>query len=186
MTQRTTMVKKSIARCLTSEGPWDIGLDVGDRISHYCLLHQKTGEIIEGAVKTTAADLEEFFGPLAGSRLLLEVGGQSRWIQKHLRQLGVRAITCEARKSSEVNRFKRKNNRIDARNLAKLLRSDLAFLSEVEHRSDEEQRTWTILGCRDALVETRTKLVNLVRGVSKSAGNVLPLCLVPFDLLFGS
>ncbi len=179
MKQRTTTAIASMndpSAAGSSLKRWDIGLDVGDRVSHYCLLNCKTGEIKEGSVKTSASSFTEFFGPLAGSRVVLEVGSQSRWIQRFLLSLGLDAVTCEARKSSEVNRLKRKTNRIDARSLAHLLRADLPFLSVVEHRSDEAQRTWTTLNCRDALVAIRTKLINLVRGVSKSSGNFIPLC----------
>jgi transposase len=177
--QRTTNVSATRSNSRTTSNKssvWDIGLDVGDRKSHYCMIEKSTGEVREGQVATTAEALRNFFEPLATSRVVLEVGSQSRWIQKFLRELGMDAITCEARKSSEVNKHKRKTNRIDARTLAELLRANLPFLSKVEHRSDEDQRIWTRLRCRDALVGVRTKLINLVRGVSKSNGIVLSWC----------
>jgi transposase len=178
VTQRTTNMNstKPTSSCTPEGSTWDIGLDIGDRKTHWCVLHRTTGEMKEGSLKTDAMSFEEFFTPLKGSKVLLEVGSQSRWIQKFLKTLGLEAVTCEARKSSELNRLKRKNDRIDARTLANLLKANLPFLSVVEHRSDEEQRTWTMLQCRDALVETRTKLINMVRGVSKSCGNFLPWC----------
>lgn len=176
MTKRTTTVSATCSHSTSmtkAAQVWDIGFDVGDRKSHYCMIERTTGEIREGEVATTADALEKFFTPLVGSRVVHEVGSQSRWIQKFLRGLGVDAVVCEARKSSEINRHKRKTNRIDARTLAELLRANLPFLSKVEHRSDEEQRVWTHLRCRDTLVAVRTKLINLIRGVSKSSGRVL-------------
>ena len=179
MTKRTTTMSATRSRSTSATKAalvWDIGLDVGDHKTHYCMLERTTGEMREGTVSTNAEALEKFFTPLVASRVVLEVGSQSRWIQKFLRGLGMDAIVCEARKSSEVNKNKRKNNRIDARTLAELLRANLPFLSKVEHRSDEEQRVWTQLRCRDTLIGVRTKLINLIRGVSKSSGCVLPWC----------
>src|SRR5688572_33187840 len=85
VTKRTTTVSATRSHSTSTTKAalvWDIGLDVGDRKSHYCMLERTTGEMREGQVVTTAEALEKFFKPLVGSRVVLEVGSQSRWIQK--------------------------------------------------------------------------------------------------------
>ena len=64
---------------------------------------------------------------------------------------------------------------IDAENLARLARLDPRLLSPIEHRGEVPQAHLALLCSREALVGTRTKLVNHVRGAVKSFGSRLPI-----------
>lgn len=68
----------------------------------------------------------------------------------------------------------RKTDVIDAQKLARLARLDPELLSPIEHRGEDSQAHLTLLRSRDALVGTRTKLVNHVRGAVKAFGARLP------------
>jgi transposase len=67
-----------------------------------------------------------------------------------------------------------KNDRVDARTLARLARVDTELLHPVRHRSVEAQADLAVLRARDCLVNLRTKLVNTVRGMVKTFGCRLP------------
>src|SRR5262249_33150845 len=71
---------------------------------------------------------------------------------------------------------KRKNNRIDAEILARLVRADPKLLYPIQHRDDKSRSGLAVIRSRDVLVKCRTKLINHVRGVSKSFGTNLPQC----------
>jgi transposase len=153
-----------------------IGLDVGDRVSHYAV-KDAAGHILEaGRVKTTVEDLEKMFGPMKGDRLLMEVGTHSPWLQRTLRGMGIDAQVCNARSAAEVNRHGQKSDERDAKNLAELLRTDSQFVTLVEHCTKDDQLMWAVVRSRDALVRARTLLVNLVRGTVKSNGKRLNRC----------
>ena len=49
-----------------------IGLDLGDRTSHYCVLNEAGEVILESKVSTTPKGIEEVFGRIPRSRIALE------------------------------------------------------------------------------------------------------------------
>jgi len=153
-----------------------IGLDVGDRFSHYAV-RSATGAILEEKrIPSTEVALRREFAGKKGERLLMEVGTHSPWMQRLLRELGVDARVCEARSAAEANRYGRKTDERDARLLSELLRTDSHLVTLVEHRSVEDQAMWALIQARDALVRSRTGLVNRARGICKSWGRRLPSC----------
>lgn len=69
-----------------------------------------------------------------------------------------------------------KTDHVDAETLAHLGRVDPALLAPVRHRRPAAQADLSVVGARDALVRTRTLLVNHVRGAVKSVGARVPAC----------
>lgn len=153
-----------------------IGLDIGDRVSHYAVKDGLGRLLEEGRVKSKPDDLARTFGPMKGDQLLMEVGTHSPWMQRELCKIGIDARVCEARAAAEANRYGQKTDVRDARMLAELLRTNSQLVTLVEHRSEEDQKMWAVLQARDALVRARTALVNHARGVVKSNGMRLPGC----------
>jgi transposase len=75
-----------------------------------------------------------------------------------------------------ITKSKRKDDRHDARTLARLARIDPELLGPVRHRSAQAQIHLTVIRARAELVRARTALVNAVRGLVKSYGQRLPKC----------
>jgi transposase len=71
---------------------------------------------------------------------------------------------------------RKRNDRLDARFLARQGRADVALLAPIQHRSAAAQRDLAVLRARDQLVAARTKLINHVRGAVKAVGARLPSC----------
>jgi transposase len=65
---------------------------------------------------------------------------------------------------------KRKTDKLDAENLARLARVDPKLLYPLEHRSEQSQAHLALLHPREALVRASTQLINHVRGTVKSFG----------------
>src|SRR6202161_2712649 len=64
------------------ENQLTIGVDLGDRISHYCILNE-AGEVIwESKLPTTPKGIEEVFSKLPRSRVAFETGTHSPWISR--------------------------------------------------------------------------------------------------------
>src|SRR5581483_5646212 len=68
----------------------------------------------------------------------------------------------------------RKSDELDAEILARLARVDPKLLSPIQHRDSATYPDVAELNSRDLLVRTRTKLINAVRGMIKTAGFRLP------------
>jgi transposase len=75
-----------------------------------------------------------------------------------------------------IGESRRKDDRIDARTLARLARIDPKLLSPVQHRSAKAQIHLTVIRARAGLVSARTALVNAARGLVKSYGERLRKC----------
>ena len=151
-----------------------VGVDVGDKNSHYCVLGAEGEIAAEGTLRTTPAGFTDQFPPAIRCRIVLEVGTHSPWISRLLRGLGHEVIVANAGRVRMIYENNNKNDRVDARTLARLARVDTGLLHPVRHRSAEAQADLDVLHARDCLVSLRTKLVNTVRSMVKSFGSRLP------------
>ncbi len=158
---------------------WTIGLELGDKMSQACAIDAagKVGK--EEAVATTPEALTRFFSCYPRARVALEVGTHSPWISRLLERLGLEVIVANARKVRLISENERKNDRMDAELLARLARADPRLLFPILHRGEAAQADLTLIRARDALVRSRTSLINHVRGSVKSLGGRLPGCSSP-------
>jgi len=153
-----------------------IGLDLGDRSSWYCLLDE-AGEVqLEQRLATTPKAMSEAFGGMPRCRIALETGMHSPWVSRLLSDLGHEVIVAHARNVRLIGESRKKDDRLDARTLARLARIDPQLLSPVKHRSAKAQAELTVIRARAGLVRSRTALVNTARGLTKSYGERLRGC----------
>src|ERR1700681_5111772 len=95
---------------------------------------------------------------------------------RQLESYGHEVIVANARKVRMIYDSDHKNDRLDARMLARLGRVDVSLLAPIRHRRAETQSDLAVLRGRNALVTARTQLINSVRGLVKSAGGRVPKC----------
>jgi transposase len=153
-----------------------IGIDLGDRFSSYCAIDGHGSIVAEGRVPTTAAGLQLAFGRLELKTIAIEAGTHSPWVSRLFEGMGHRVIVANARKLRLIYENTSKDDRVDARYLARVARLDPELLAGIEHRGCEAQRDLAVIRSREALVSTRTRLVSHARGVVKSFGARLPAC----------
>ena|SRR5258708_7743081 len=115
-----------------------IGIDLGDKMSRYCIVNREGEVIEEGSFRNQASSLAKHFsgGP---RRIALEAGAQSAWISRELKGLGHEVIVANARELKWITASDTKNDSADARKLALLARADVQLLAPVEHRTAEQQ-----------------------------------------------
>jgi transposase len=153
-----------------------IGMDLGDVTNQVCMMN-RTGKIIrETKVATSAVALEAFFGGMKDAVIAMETGTHSPWISRLLEKLGLRVYVANSRKVQLITENEQKNDKRDARTLARLVRADPELLHPIKHRSEQAQRELLVLQVRDTQVRTRTGQINAVRGMVKSAGLRIPKC----------
>jgi transposase len=153
-----------------------LGLDLGDRVTHFALLDMQ-GQVTErGKVETTRDALRARFAALPPSRVVLEVSTHSPWVSALFGQLGHGVIVANARAVKAVSNNPRKSDRVDAELLARLGRVDPGLLRPIEHRGEAAQHDLTLLRARDTLVRARAMLINSARGLVKASGTRLPKC----------
>src|SRR3984893_666388 len=153
-----------------------IGLDLGDRWSWYCVLDEAGEVVLEQKVATAPKAMREVFGGMPRSRMALETGTHSPWVSRVLSELGHEAIVTHALDLRLIGESRKKDDRLDARMPARLVRIDPQLLAPVKHRSAQAQADLMAIRARAGLVRARTSLINTARGVTKSYGERLRGC----------
>ena len=134
---------------------------------------RKVGSMRIGA---TAGALERAFSQCRTLTVAVEAGTHSAWVAERLESLGHRVLVGNARKVPLIYRNERKSDERDAEALARLARVDPKLLAPIRHRGARARSDLAVLKSRDALVKTRTALINHARGTVKASGERLPSC----------
>jgi transposase len=153
-----------------------MGLDLGDKRHHYCLIDAAGRLIEQGTIPATARGLERLLGRCAPRRVALEAGTHSPWVSRQLEQWGHQVLVGNPRKLRAISSSLVKTDERDAQMLARLARFDPELLSPIRHRGQRAQAHLSVLRSRDALVRARSGLINHARGTVKALGERLPSC----------
>ena len=150
-----------------------IGIDVHLRQSTICVLDQRGRKILSRTVKghfTAVVDeLRSIRGPLA-VRFEASTGYGSQYEQ--LQKVARRVVVAHPGHLRLIFRSKRKNDRVDAEKLAKLL-----FLDEVPtiHVPSNDVRSWRrMINHRHTLVSERVRVKNNLRAMLRTHGKDAP------------
>src|SRR5690348_11765209 len=108
MKKVSTAVTKQSRNC--SQQKWIIGLDLGDRSSHYCVLDESGRILAENKTTTSPTAMEAAFGKMARSRIALETGMHSPWVSRLLSKLGHEVIVAHARNVRLIRESRRKDD----------------------------------------------------------------------------
>lgn len=137
------------------------GLDLGDKYSYLCLLDDESGEVIEESrLRTTPEAMRRRFDSEEPLTVAIEVGTHSPWVSRLLEECGHEILVANARKLHLIYGNKRKTDKLDAENLARLARVDPKLLYPLEHRGENSQAHLALLHSREVLVRSRTQLIN--------------------------
>ena len=151
-----------------------IGIDISDKVSSFCRITED-GEIAEeGRFHTSPEMVSKRFGQIPAARIALEAGTHSAWMTHLLRSFGHEVYVANPRDLKAVTGNKRKSDREDALQLARLARADFRLLKPTHVRSLEVQQDAIALLARDGFVRARSLLVNLARSLAKTHGQRLP------------
>jgi transposase len=153
-----------------------IGLDLGDKESHYCELAGVGEEMREGRVKTTESAMKKQAEQWRGARVVMEAGTHSPWVSRLVEAAGAEAVVANPRKVQLITRNVKKRDPVDARLLARLGRADVTLLSPLKHRGAATQADLAVIKARDVAVRVRGQLIGHVRGTVKALGGRIPSC----------
>jgi transposase len=162
--------------CNVSGEGFVLGLDLGDRKSHYALLDGEGRVVEEGAIGTTEKWMRSLFSNVPESRVVMEVGTHSRWVSSLSASSGHETVVANARRLRLIYESDQKTDRVDAEALARLGRVDVKLLHPIRHRGRQVQADLVLLRSREALVKARTGLINHVRGMVKAWGSRIVKC----------
>src|SRR5437868_7996271 len=143
-------------------------IDLGGRESQVCVRDAEGHVLLEQRWET--ASLPEYLRHLRPSRVILETAAEAFRIADAAREAGheVRVVPATLVRTLGVGARKTKTDKRDARVLSEVsCRIDLPSV----HIPSARSREWkTICGMHDALVSSRTKLINNLRGWLRAQG----------------
>jgi transposase len=88
------------------------------------------------------------------------VGTHSPWVSRLLEECGHEVLVANARKVRLIYGKGRKTDKLDAESLARLARVDPKLLYPLKHRGEDSQAHLALIRSREALVGSRTQLIN--------------------------
>jgi transposase len=154
--------------------PITLGLDVGDRRTHFCAIDAARKVVARGSFPTTREQLESSVAQYPAAKVILEAGSQSPWMSRVLRGAGHEVLVADPRRVQLISKDPRKTDRRDAEMLAKMGAAMPELLGDVHHRGEQAQAHLSIVRARDLIVRMRTMAVQQVRGICKGFGLRLP------------
>jgi transposase len=93
--------------------PITVGLDVGDRRTHFRAVNDERKVVARGSFPTASAPLAGSLEPFAGARVVLEAGSQSPWMSRVLRGHGYEVQVADPRRVQLISKDPRKTDRRD-------------------------------------------------------------------------
>jgi len=146
-----------------------IGIDVHKNASQVCI-RTETGQVLERRVRTDRESFAKWLGKRNGARILIESSTESEWVAQCLEELGHEVIVADpnfapmyAQRSRKV-----KTDRRDARALCEAC---ALGAYRPAHRSSEASRALRAqVAVREALVQTRTRHISLIRALLRQQG----------------
>ena len=138
-----------------------VSMDLGDKYTHLCLIDTQNGEVIEESrLRTTPEAMRCRFDSEQPLHIAIEVGTHSPWISRLLTKCGHEVLIANPRKTRLIYGQRRKTDKLDAQKLARLARADPELLYPVEHRGCDSQAHLALIHSREALVRSRTQMIN--------------------------
>jgi transposase len=158
--------------------PFYIGIDLGDKNSEICVFDED-GEVSKRLrLRMKEAEFQSYFASIPRSAVAIEAGAQSRWVADTIEQCGHKVYVSNTRKVPYISQSDDKDDPGDAYKLGELAYLKPRLLHPIQHRSQATQADLSWIRAREALVESRTQLINTIRGISKAFGGRLQKCSV--------
>jgi transposase len=156
-----------------------IGIDLGDKYSHICILNSDSTIHQQCAIRTIKSHFQSFFTPYSGATVALEAGTHSSWTSHMLDALGLTVYVAHPSKVRAIWKTDFKDDERDAIMLAQIAQFNPKMLHPITHRSHDTQMDLAVIKARDALIRTRTGLINHIRGTIKQFGLRIQSCSAP-------
>ena len=146
-----------------------IGIDLHKNQSQICILAQD-GELIEKRIRTGRDRFESVLGARPRARILIEATTESEWVARCLEAQGHEVVVADPNYAPMYSRRSRrvKTDRRDARALAEACR--VGTYRPVHRASVAQRHVRGRLAVREALVQTRTRYISVMRALLRREG----------------
>ena len=143
-----------------------IGMDVHKATTVVAVLNRLGKVLVEAIIETKAAAILDFIKGQRGTiHVALEEGTHAAWLYDLIRPHVANVVVCDPRK---VTREGNKSDRVDAKRLAELLRTNA--LVAVYHGSRGTRAVKELAASYDAIVRDGTRIKNRLKAIFRGRG----------------
>lgn len=159
-----------------------VGIDLGDKCSHWSAMDRTTGELRQGIVEMTREGIRACFGEMQQGVIVMEAGQHSYWVCRQLRALGHQAEVLPPDVLRQGSGKRRQRNDSKDADALREWAYDVgrARVKTLWQRSEEDQRWLMAARLRDAAVRARAGLSSGVRLSVKQLGERIRDCDVDY------
>jgi transposase len=152
-----------------------IAIDLGTRESQVCVRSEDGGILEERRIATRPETIRRYLEGRAKGRVIVETGAEAFWVAEIARECGheARVVPSMLAPSLGVGRRGQKSDQRDARVLSET--SCRVEMPTVHIPAVETRRLQSRLGMRDAVVRSRTKLINVTKAYLRTIGERAPI-----------
>lgn len=144
------------------------GIDLGSKSSAVCIDDDKGRRISEFECPTDENSYLKWSTGRVQMHCIVEASPLAEWAAQTLEGLGHRVSIIDPRRAKAVICTKKKTDRLDARNLAKMART--GWYTEVHRKSSDARMVRTLLKARMGLLETAHAQQSRVLGLLRAHG----------------
>lgn len=144
------------------------GIDLGVKSSAFCFVDE-TGKVLEeGPVTMDEQSLKRIFGSWEPMKMVVEACPMAEWVCQLLEELGHEAVIIDARRAKAVISSKTKTDKIDARKLAQLCRTN--WFNPVHRKSASARELRCKHTVRKGLISAQKGMSSRIRGIFRLYG----------------
>lgn len=147
------------------------GIDLASKASAICVMGEGQNVVEERECPTDEDGFRQALKAYCGLRCVIEASPLSEWIADILESLGHEVIVIDPRKAKAVLTSKKKTDKLDARNLARMALT--GWYTAVHRKSADARLLRSHLKARKGLVDTQRQQSNRIRGLLRAHGIVL-------------
>ena len=144
------------------------GIDLASKTSAICVIDGKGKVILEQVLFTEEGDVRTQLGRCEPMQIVIEACPLAEWAARLLEELGHEVVVIDPRRAKAVICTKKKTDKLDARNLARMART--GWYTAVHRKSSAARLQRSELKARQGLVETANAMGARIRGLLRAHG----------------
>ena len=144
------------------------GIDLASKASAVCVMNAEGRIVREEMVPTVEDGFRTCLRDCEPMQVIIEASPLAEWMARVLESLGHEVTVINPRRAKAVICTKKKTDRLDARNLARM--SCTGWYTAVHRKSDEARLSRSELKARQGLVETANAMGARIRGLLRAHG----------------
>jgi transposase len=144
------------------------GIDLASKASAYCIEDGKGKHLNEDTFPTDEDGFRQALGRRSKMRCVVEASPLAEWSARTLEKLGHEVVVIDTRHAKALIATKKKTDKMDARNLAKMSRT--GWYTEVHRKSDEARLKRSRAKAREGLTRAYLSYSSQIRGILRAHG----------------